>query len=1183
MHLGNILGTEAVVDAEEEAFVLFSQDIPSQSLGFIDARAPTLEISVAGYDLVIHQSPGLLTSNRKEGTTGAVVWRITPLFSTFLSSPTNPFFTSSLLTPSSTMLELGAGVSGILALTLAPRVAHYTATDQSYVLKLLRQNISENFSSVFPSRNKKGPKKSNGDGAQKITVQQLDWQLDDPSPLAPVDMVLACDCIYNDSLIEPLNSTCAAICGLRCNTANTNPTVVCIAQQLRSPEVFEAWLKSFAQRFEVWRVPGCVLGEGLGEASGFVVHVGVLREGRGCRHVSSLTAHAEPQPAPSALENGLTSPACANGSPTLDRAIQEEESSTIKCICGFADDDGNTVLCEKCDTWQHIVCYYESAQHVPDVHECADCSPRPIDSKGASEKQRQRREMLVERKGRPKTTTKNPKKRPKDTPGAAQPNPWPSHSTELHDNHERKSGSPRDHPPPNKRPKTSHRSSGSMSVISQAPSLVPGSRKRGASVMLNGHSPVKSPINPDGPMEEFSSEFMNLYRQSGPPSPDSNSYTSIGIANDISTWLTDPEALAEATGGKKPHDLFSRIDQPIHELGAPSIAKQVEVDPGIVAHGLHPQWHFITVDEIVAEGGYIGELKGLVGRKDDYFSDPSNRWDLLRHPEPFVFFPPHLPIYIDVRREGSMLRYARRSCVPNMHMKIFIESSNEFHFCFLASRQIDPGEELTVGWDLDSEVFKQLAKVVTNGAKDGFRKIQPWASCVLANFGGCACGISPGHECLLERARRNTITEPPKSKGRKTKKSQVSPLSTGRATNSRAGSEAMNHDAGEDDQMDTRSTSGSHKSSSRDHTPATHFSTEADLKMSEREKRKIQQQEKLFKQMDFDADHKSKKGKRNSAGSSLNTPSLSSTVRRFSRASLYDTDTAAQKRLGYPEPSPSARHREHSHGVARKTSGSSTKTNGRTAPRSKPVYKEASTQTEEDSPVPALVGARVRNMKPPMSFKRKLLRQAQEDKLQRERIRSTSVKMESGSPALKDVSSSKPSPLPPSPPLDEPSAMDTSGGSVVDVVPRQPSPAKEATPPPTVHVEMEESESTTPKPTEPKVEDMPDAPGSDVNPTTNPPADPPANPPANPPAPPWPLPVSTTDTSRQNVDLYVEMPAKPDPGSTADAQPMVTPGAVSNVLNGSATAQSPSSLTIASPFSPAVNNAIISIPAHERS
>jgi hypothetical protein len=891
--------------------------------------------------------------------------------------------------------------------------------------------------------------------------------------------------------------------------------------------------------------------------------------------VSSVQAHAEPQPAPLAVYDAPPPPTYAHRSPTLDGTIEEEESSTIKCICGFSDDDGNTVLCEKCDTWQHIVCYYESAQHVPDVHECADCAPRPIDQKGATDKQRQRRDILVDRKGKPKLTAKNPKKRTKDTPGAVQPNGWPLHSNELQYNPERKSGSPRDQPPPNKRPKTSHRPSGSVGVVSQAPALVPGSRKRASSVMRNGYSPVKSPVNPEPSMEEFSAEFMNLYRQPEPPVRDSNSYTSIGVANDISTWLTDPDALAEATGGKKPHDLFSRIDQPIHELGAPSIAKQTEVDSGKIAHGLNPQWHFITVEEIVADGGYIGELKGLVGRKNDYFSDPSNRWDFLRHPEPFVFFPPHLPIYIDVRQEGNLLRYARRSCVPNMHMKIFIESSNEFHFCFLASRQIDPGEELTVGWDLDSEVFKQLAKVVTTGAKDGFKKIQPWATCVLANFGGCACDTSTGHECLLERARRSTITEQAKSKARKPKKLQVSPLSTGHATNSRAGSETMHNDAGDDDQMDARSTSGSHKSSSRDHTPATHVSLDADLKMSEREKRKILQQEKLFKQMDFEADHKGKKSKRNSAGGSLHTPSFSSSVRRSSRPFLLDANTAPQKRLGQPEPSPSTRHREHSHGVARKTSGSSTKTNGRSAPKPKPVYKEASTQTEDGGAVTVQACFRIREMKPPLSFKRKLLQQAQQDRLQRERIRSTSVKMESRSPTLKEVSSSKPSPLPPSPPQDENSAMDTSTGPPMDITPREPTPAKETTPPSTIDIEMAETKTILPKPIDSSVEEMPDAPSPEPSPRT-------LHPPLNPPAPPWPSSTITPGSPRQPVDFHVEMPAKPDLTSITGASAVITPGSTSNVLTGSTVAQSPGSIAIPSPFSPAVNNAVNPIPARKK-
>ncbi|KAF2626478.1 hypothetical protein BU25DRAFT_100085 [Macroventuria anomochaeta] len=885
--------------------------------------------------------------------------------------------------------------------------------------------------------------------------------------------------------------------------------------------------------------------------------------------VSSIQAHADPQPAPAPAPApaaffgaGPPPPAYSHGSPGLDGTIDEEESSTIKCICGFADDDGNTVLCERCDTWQHIVCYYESAEHVPDVHECTDCSPRLVDSRRAADKQRQRKELLnfADRKGRPKTTTKNPKKRTKDPLGSAQPNGWPTSSNnDLHYNPERKSGSPRDLPPPNKRPKTNHRPSGSIGVVSQAPALAPASRKRGGSVVVNGNSPVKSPTNIEGPIEDFSLEFMNLYTAPEPPSADNNSYTSLGVASDIAMWLKDPDALAEASGGKKPQDLFSRIENTIQDLEtstAPAITKQTEVDSGITAHGLNPQWHFITTDGPIADGGYVGELKGLVGRREEYCQDPENRWNLLRHPEPFVFFPPHLPIYIDTRQEGNILRYARRSCSPNMAMKILVEASSDYHFCFVATRQIEPTEELTVGWDIDSEVQKQLVKVVTNGAKDGFKRIQPWVSCVLANFGGCACDTSTGHECLLERARR-TIAEPAqptKAKNKKLKKSQISPLSTGRATNSRAGSETLHRDNADDDNMDSRSTSGSHKSSSRDITPATHFSLDGDVKMSDRERRKLQQQERLFEQME-DEQHKGKRGKRNSAGSTLNTPSI-----------------AASKRLGYPEPSPSARHREHSHGVARKASGSSSKTNARSAPKPKPVYVEASTQTEDDG-----IAASVRvEMKPPMSFKRKLLQQAQEDKLQRERIRSASVKTEGRSPALKDVSSNKPSPLPPSPPLDDSLAMEITLDHASVPRSKELTPAKELSPIPTADVDMQDTdEVAAPKTAEPKVEDMPDAPAVEISKEVS-------HPPMNPPAPPWPAtssarqsPAPSSDEPAKSVDMKVDMPAKPELTNPFSADSAVTPG-----VTGTLSVQSP--LAIASPFSPAVQEAVNPTPVRKK-
>lgn len=63
----------------------------------------------------------------------------------------------------------------------------------------------------------------------------------------------------------------------------------------------------------------------------------------------------------------------------------EEEVVIIKCICACADDDGHTVFCEKCETWQHVACYFPDGR-IPDEHYCTDCSPHTIDTEAGSER-----------------------------------------------------------------------------------------------------------------------------------------------------------------------------------------------------------------------------------------------------------------------------------------------------------------------------------------------------------------------------------------------------------------------------------------------------------------------------------------------------------------------------------------------------------------------------------------------------------------------------------------------------------------------------------------------------------------------------------------------------------------------------------------------------------------------------
>lgn len=111
----------------------------------------------------------------------------------------------------------------------------------------------------------------------------LDWELDAVSSLpdllggsATLDAVIGCDCVYNETLIDPFVQTCAELCGLGGGLAE-RPTLCIVAQQLRSPVIMEAWITAFHELFRVWRFPDELLSRELKSDSGYVVHVGILR------------------------------------------------------------------------------------------------------------------------------------------------------------------------------------------------------------------------------------------------------------------------------------------------------------------------------------------------------------------------------------------------------------------------------------------------------------------------------------------------------------------------------------------------------------------------------------------------------------------------------------------------------------------------------------------------------------------------------------------------------------------------------------------------------------------------------------------------------------------------------------------------------------------------------------------
>ncbi|KAE8131457.1 hypothetical protein BDV38DRAFT_17562 [Aspergillus pseudotamarii] len=559
----------------------------------------------------------------------------------------------------------------------------------------------------------------------------------------------------------------------------------------------------------------------------------------------------------------LNSPA-VNGAVSDSAAPEEEEPYTIKCICAFEDDDGNTVFCEGCETWQHIECYYHG-RDVPDVHNCVDCEPRPLDGRRATERQRRLREQSDggDRKAK-RSGTKSQKKKTKD-------------GEQVNGIHNRSESNARDQPPA-KKAKTNHRASGSVSSLAGVPSFPPDSRKRTTTSM----SPTKS-SGPSIPL--YSNEFLHLYdHDNHHVNTDSNLFVNLELATHLATWVNEPGALARASNGRSAQDVFTWSGGALDRSRWPSLATETIRDTNVDIDGIHPTWKILKTRDSVGKDEIVGEITGKIGPLWKYCVEASNRWQELRHPEPFVFFHPQLPLYIDSRHEGNILRYARRSCRPNVTIRTFITNEVEYHFCFVAKEDIAADSEITAMWYLDPQLFESTNGVVKQEFSDNAQDVAAMCiSNVLSHFGGCACVAPPN--CLLANVDRRrhpkALDTNSKQMSLKRKKTKSKPNISPPASNSRAGSEATKN-LEEDDQTDTRSTSGSARGQtrSRDLTPTLQTPTEGlvfgESELSARDKRKIAAAEKKFQQLEQDQQASHRRKKRASGQSTQTTPVIGS-------------------------------------------------------------------------------------------------------------------------------------------------------------------------------------------------------------------------------------------------------------------------------------------------------------------
>lgn len=239
----------------------------TQHLGYVDKTSDMLNISLprSRFDLCISQSLSGLSSNTESSSTGFICWQSAIYTADWiLAEQTCPFHR--LFSSDMTVLELGAGVGGVFASLLGPKVGHYVASDQKHILKLLKTNFAENvvsgrYSSTTSEKAFDRNPKQIGEGQwSKIDFIEFDWEekeqgmekFEEITGKRTPDIIIATDTIYNDYLIGHFLD-----CVKSCMGENT---IAIIVVQLRDEDIIEGFLEAiFEHKLTLHTVPDHLL------------------------------------------------------------------------------------------------------------------------------------------------------------------------------------------------------------------------------------------------------------------------------------------------------------------------------------------------------------------------------------------------------------------------------------------------------------------------------------------------------------------------------------------------------------------------------------------------------------------------------------------------------------------------------------------------------------------------------------------------------------------------------------------------------------------------------------------------------------------------------------------------------------------------------------------------------------
>lgn len=411
--------------------------------------------------------------------------------------------------------------------------------------------------------------------------------------------------------------------------------------------------------------------------------------------------------------------------PVPDSFIVDIDSGIISCICGFDDDDGFTIQCDHCHRWQHAICYnIKDIETAPEDHLCNTCQPRRLDPKKARRRQSERRQGPGSRNNRNTGTADR-----KDDAGTSGPGK-DFDDNELHSevmfNEGKNSESDTSYDGVSKK--------GSNTSDLQNNGENAG-RKRKNDVeagQMDDAKRTKDNISYTSAKEAYSAMFLPIDRCEF-----KDKYAKLFIEkHNDDDWVV-------------PYN--KKVFEPLLvEVKPYAEVNNSKVFPGYSKLGVY-------MKEFCPQKAFICEFLGEVDFQRGYLTDPRNHYRIWGTTKPKVLFHPHWPLYIDARLCGNVARYMRRSCNPNVELATTkMPDTNEVKFVLRATRDIQEGEEIHIGWqwDLRHPIWQLINKTATfESLNDPDKYLLIHSIDTVLGACECACGNN-NKECNLLKVKK---------------------------------------------------------------------------------------------------------------------------------------------------------------------------------------------------------------------------------------------------------------------------------------------------------------------------------------------------------------------------------------------------------------------------------------------